>query len=248
VSAPGSEALPDDLARRLLGNPAQGILSKALGRALTAVYHAIGRAQYDRLHIERVHGTHILIMPSVFNPNVLRTGAFFADIIARRRLGECGKVLDLGTGTGICAVFAARHAQRVVAVDINPAAARCASINASINGLSARIDCREGDLFAPVAGECFDTIFFNPPFYSGQPEDDRAAAWRASGMGRRFALGLDAHLEPRGRAYLLLSTCGDACPQFVEELACAGFALSVLAVRRYINERVTIVEARRAGE
>jgi SAM-dependent methyltransferase len=234
--------------RELLGDPHVGALRKGLGRALTWFYRAIGRAEYDRLHVENVHGTPILIMPSVFNPNVLRTGAFFAETIAAQRLGERGKVLDLGTGSGVCAVFAARHAQRVVAVDINPAATRCASINATRNGMAARIDCRHGDLFAPVAGERFDAIFFNPPFYDGHAVDARDFAWRSCGTARRFALGLDAHLARLGRAYLLLSTCGDACPEFVEELAREGYSQSVLAVRGYINERITIVEVRRAGE
>ena len=66
-------------------------------------------------------------------------------------------------------------------------------------------------------------------------------------MANRVAAGLDAHLAPRGRAFLLLSTMGDACPRFLEELARSGFALSVHAVRRYINERVTIVETSRAA-
>jgi HemK-related putative methylase len=204
-----------------------------------------GRARYDRLHLERVRETPILILPTVFNPRVLRSGAFFAETIAERRLGENGNVLDLGTGSGVCAVFAARHARRVVAVDINRAAVRCAGINATINGVAERVECRHGDLFAPVAGERFDAIFFNPPFYLGAPANERDAAWRSPDIASRFAAGLDAHLAPRGRVYLLLSTFGDACPRFLEELASAGFALSVHAVRRYINERSTIVEVSR---
>jgi methylase of polypeptide subunit release factors len=232
-------------AAQLLGEPRQGVLRSTLGRALTAFYRLSGRANYDRLHLEHVRDTPILILPSVFNPRVLRSGAFFAETIAAGRLGEHGQVLDLGTGSGVCAVFAARHARRVVAVDINRAAVRCAGINAAINGLSEVVECRHGDLFAPIAGERFDTIFFNPPFYVGAPASDRDAAWRSLDVANRFAAGLDAHLAPGGRAYLLLSTFGDACPRFLEELASAGFALSVHAVRRFINERVTIVVATR---
>jgi HemK-related putative methylase len=232
-------------ATRLLGDPHQGALRTVLGRALTAFYRMTGRVNYDRLHFERVRNTPILILPSVFNPRVLRSGAFFAETIADQRLGEGGDVLDLGTGSGICAVFAARHARSVIAVDINRAAVGCAGINAALNGLRERVECRHGDLFAPLDGERFNTIFFNPPFYLGAPASDRDAAWRGVDVAQRFAAGLDAHLAPRGRAFLLLSTFGDACPRFVEELERAGFALSVFAVRRYINERVTIVEATR---
>ncbi len=61
------------------------------------------------------------------------------------------------------------YARRVVAVDINPAAVRCAQINALLNQLEQRIEVRRGDLFAPVAGERFDLVLFNPPFLRGAP-------------------------------------------------------------------------------
>ena len=239
---------PPELALELLGDPRQGRLRSALGRAFTAFNQLTGRAQYDRERLERVHGTALRILPSVFNPRVLRTGAFFAEVIAQHRLGEHGAVLDLGTGSGVCAVFAARHARHVVAVDINRAAVRCAGINAALHGLEARIECRHGDLFAPLADERFDVVFFNPPFLVGAPASERDCAWRSLDVAGRFASGLDAHLAPRGRAYLLLSTFGDACARFVEELAARGYGLSVFAVRRFINERVTVLEVRRAGE
>lgn len=239
---------PPELALELLGDPRQGLVRGALGWAFTRFNRLTGRAHYDRERLERVQGTPLVILPSVFNPRVLRTGAFFADVITRRRLGEHGNVLDLGTGSGVCAVFAARHARRVVAVDINRAAVRCAAINAALNGLEARIECRHGDLFAPVADERFDAVFFNPPFLVGAPASERDCAWRSLDVASRFALGLDAHLAPGGRAYLLLSTFGDACARFVDEVAAQGYSLSVLAIRRYINERVTVIEVRRAGE
>jgi HemK-related putative methylase len=221
------------------------VLRSVLGRVVVLYNRVTGRARYDSRRRELVLGTPLIILPSVFNPRVLRTGAFFAETIASRRLGADGDVLDLGTGSGVCAVFAARHARRVVAVDINPAAVRCATFNVAQNGLAAKVECRHGDVFGPVAGERFDAIFFNPPFLVGAPVSDREAAWRSLDVAARFAAGLDQHLAPGGRAYLLLSTFGDACARFVDELARRGFALSVCAVRRYVNERVTIVEVSR---
>lgn len=237
---------PPDLALELLGDPRQGLARSALGRVCSAFNRITGRARYDRERLEHVHGTPLMILPSVFNPRVLRTGAFFAEVISQHRLGERGAVLDLGTGSGICAVFAARHARHVVAVDINRMAVRCAGMNAALNGV--RVECRHGDLFAPLTGQRFDVVFFNPPFLVGAPASERDCAWRSLDVASRFALGLDAHLAPGGRAYLLLSTFGDACARFVEELAARGYTLSVFAVRRYINERVTVIEVRRAGE
>jgi HemK-related putative methylase len=213
------------------------------GRLLRLAYRLAGTDRYDRLRIERVLDLPVVVLPSVANPNVLRTGAFFASRIDARLVAADADVLDMGTGSGVCALFAARHARRVVAVDINPGAARCATVNALLNHLDARVEVRQGDLFAPVSRERFDLVLFNPPFLVGPPKDARDAAWRSSDVPQRFAAGLAAHLKPGGAALVLLSSFGDACPIYEAELLARGFRLDVFARRRYINETVTIVRA-----
>jgi len=73
-----------------------------------------------------------------------------------------GSVLDLGTGCGIQAMHAARHADRVVATDISARALELAAFNARLNNFH-NIEFRLGSLFSPVAGERFDHIVSNPP-------------------------------------------------------------------------------------
>jgi predicted nicotinamide N-methyase len=46
------------------------------------------------------------------------------------------RVLDFGAGGGIEAMAAARAGARVVAVDVDPLAARCAKLNADLNGVA----------------------------------------------------------------------------------------------------------------
>ena len=145
----------------------------------------------------------------------------------------------MGTGSGVCAVFAAKHARHVVAVDINAAAVRCAGINAHLNLVEHKIDLRHGDLFAPVSGERFDLVLFNPPFLRGTPQDDRDRAWRSTDVAERFSAGLGAHLKPGGSALVLLSTFGDG-RVFLEEFHKQSFEISVLAKRRFVNETLTI--------
>src|SRR6202041_3318973 len=198
-----------------------------------------GKHRYDDFRVERVHGMPFLVTPSVFNPKVPRTGEFLASLLDSNLIGRDHEVLDMGTGSGVCAVFAAKYARRVVAVDINPAAVRCAHINACLNNLEHKIDVRHGDLFAAVADERFDLILFNPPFLRGAPRDDRDRAWRSSDMAERFAAGLGAHLNPGGCALLLLSSFGDA-GHFLEEFCKHDFAIAVLAERRFVNERLAI--------
>jgi hypothetical protein len=76
---------------------------------------------------------------------------------------EVESVLDLGTGCGIQAMHAARHASRVVATDISRRALELAAFNAELNEIDG-IEFRFGSLFEPVAGERFDHIISNPPF------------------------------------------------------------------------------------
>ena len=214
-----------------------------VGRLLGRAYRLVGRHRYDRLRIERVLDLAVVVLPSVANPNVLRTGGFFASQIDGRLVAADADVLDMGTGSGVCALFAARHARSVVAVDINPAAVRCATLNALLNHLEARIEIQHGDLFSPVAGRRFDLVLFNPPFLAGAPKDARDAAWRSSDVPQRFAAELADHLKPSGAALVLLSSFGDACPRYEAELKAHGFHLVVFARRRYINETVTILRA-----
>ena len=76
------------------------------------------------------------------------------------------RILDLCTGSGVIAVSLAKEfpAAQVVATELSPAAAAIARRNAARNGVADRVDVREGDLFAPVAGERFDLIAANPPY------------------------------------------------------------------------------------
>jgi len=227
-----AERAPDTAARFSAG-------SRALVKLLYLSRRLRGLHRYDDFVLERVYGVPVLVTPSVFNPKRLRTGEFFASCLDGALIGPNAEVLDMGTGSGICALFAARHARRTVAVDINAAAVRCASINALLNRLEDRIEVRHGDLFQPVAGQRFDLILFNPPFLHGEPRNDRERAWRSNGVAERFADGLDRHLKPGGAALLLLSTYGDASI-FLEPLRQRGHRVSVLAAGRYVGERLTL--------
>ena len=96
-------------------------------------------------------------------------------------------VLDLGCGTAVLAMSAARMgATNVLASDIDPVAVEVAVANVKANGLVGRVDCVESIGFdAPVvrAGAPFDLIFANilkGPLIELAP--DMAAHLTAGGM------------------------------------------------------------------
>lgn len=115
-----------------------------------------------------------------------------------------GAALDLCTGSGVHALLAAPHAQRVVAVDVNPRAARCTRFNAQASG-AANVEVAVGDLFEPVRGERFDRITANPPFV---PSPVNTLGFRDGGnsgedIQRRIVEGLPHYLAPGGTAQLV---------------------------------------------
>lgn len=202
----------------------------------------LDRRKYNSIVLETVSGVPIVVLPDVFNPKLLRSGAFLCAQLDRPDLLPKGaRVLDLGCGSGAGGLVAARHASQVVAVDISPSAVRCTRINALLNNLI--LDVRQGDLFAPVQDEQFDVVLFNPPFYRGTPTDALDHAWRSPDLAERFAVELSHHLRPRGHALLVLSSDGDS-GAFLVALEQAGFTHSVVARRDFINEVMAVHRVR----
>jgi HemK-related putative methylase len=196
--------------------------------------------------LERIDGVTLLSLPDVLNPVVFRSGELLARTVSESPLAEPAnhRALDMGTGTGVGAVFLARRGWRVVAVDLNPEAVRCARINALLNRLEDRVEVRQGDLFGPVEGERFDLILFNPPFFRGEPKGLFDLAWRSPDVIERFAAGLPGALSETGQALLLLSTDGDA-EGMLRALAAHGLRVEPAVRRDFGNEVMTIYRVRR---
>ena len=134
------------------------------------------------------------------------------------------------------------------APSVFPAAVRCARTNALLNGVEDRVEVRQGDLFAPVAGLRFDVVLFNPPYFPGEPRTDLQRALWSTDLATRFAAGLAAHLEPGGSCLLLLSSDGDEAG-WLEALRANGFDAAGLARRDLISEILTVYRIwRRSSE
>ncbi len=200
----------------------------------------IDRRKYRRVVLEDVLGTPIVVLPDVFNPKLLRSGEFLVQQLGRLPAGK--RVLDLGSGAGAAGVCAAKQGASVVAVDISAAAVRCTRVNALLNDVA--LDTRQGDLFAPVQGERFDVVLFNPPYYRGVPRDALDHAWRSPDVIERFSVELADHLTPDGHALLVLSSDGEQSA-FVGALASNGFTYSRVAERDFRNEQMTVYRIQR---
>jgi ribosomal protein L11 methyltransferase len=125
------------------------------------------------------------------------------------KLGD--HVLDLGTGSGILALAAARlGAQRVIAVDTDPEAVAVARRNVQANALEQHILVAEGSL--PWATGLIETSF-----------DLVAANLTATGIARMAPLLWDAVKD--GGTVIAGGIVGERKAQTEEALRKAGFAL-----------------------
>jgi methylase of polypeptide subunit release factors len=109
------------------------------------------------------------------------------------------RALDLGTGNGILALLAGRHAKYVIGTDINARALNVARVNAQMNGLD-NVEFRQGSWWDPVAGEQFDLITCNPP-YVISPESRfmfRDSGLEGDGVTRMLAETIPEHLRDGG--------------------------------------------------
>jgi release factor glutamine methyltransferase len=149
------------------------------------------------------------ISENVFNPKYYYTSRFMARHINVR---PDDSVLDMGTGSGIQAITAARTAFRVVAIDINPEAVQYAAKNAGVNGLSGRIFVLEGDLFSPLGRDRkFSVILFTPPYLQGSPGClfDHALFDRDNRLLKRFFKEAREFISPDGYVQMVYSSIAD---------------------------------------
>jgi len=148
----------------------------------------------------------IEVMPEVYSPS---DDSYM--LLRAIRLSPGQSLLEVGCGSGLIAVHAAKLGADVTAVDINPNAVECTRQNAIRN--RARVLARESDLFQNVTGY-FDVIAFNPPYL---PTEARSTSWiekswsggeEGSETAISFLKDAWRHLAPGGNVYLVLSSIG----------------------------------------
>jgi len=156
-------------------------------------------------------------------------------------LKACPKtVLDMGTGSGILAIAAAKKGCSVTAVDINPDAIDAAKENAKKEKV--KLTFILSDLFEKVKGK-FDLIVFNPPYVrteDSEVTDMQSIAWQGGTDGMlvidRFLKQVKGFLKPSGRVLLLVSSTDDRVPPI------PGFKTKVLKKKSLFFERLFVLE------
>ncbi len=115
-----------------------------------------------------------VVLPGVFFPHFTISTKLLLQFLVTKNL-ENKSFLELGCGTGIISVLAAKKNARVISSDINPTAIKNAKLNATKNGVD--ISTYLSDLFVDLPQQQFDFIIINPPYYPKTPETVAEEAW-----------------------------------------------------------------------
>jgi methylase of polypeptide subunit release factors len=137
-----------------------------------------------------IDGTRIVVFPTVYKP--LENEHACVEYVEK---GD--RVLDLGCGTGVSAVFAAAIASDVLAVDISPAALENARENCRLQGVQ-NVRFASSDMFSNVEGK-FNVIMANPPYIEADFEDDEEQFATSTRYLPILFAEVGKHLEDDGR-------------------------------------------------
>ena len=129
----------------------------------------------------------------------------------------CDSLLDLGAGTGIAALDAARYARHAWATDIAARSVRFAEFNRRLNGVE-NVTVLEGDMYQPLEGLTFDRIVAHLPYV---PARANRLIFRDGGADgeevlRRAVEGLPRMLRPGGE-FRTLVTAADCDEEVFED-------------------------------
>jgi SAM-dependent methyltransferase len=208
---------------------ALGMIETSAG-VVRATYRVVPHDDLLLLSDWPVSPTRPLLPDHVLGPNP--SASLLGNATVRPRVGS---VLDLGAGCGIQSLLAARHADRVVASDLNPRAVMIASFNAALNHVA--VECVEGDLFEPVRGQRFDLVVSNPPFVISPTASFlfRDSELGGEGIGRTIISNVAGLLNERGFCQLLTNWAHiegvDWCERIEQAFEDCGCNAWVLAVR-----------------
>lgn len=167
--------------------------------------HMLRKIERDR---QFRHGDIIIeLYPGIFHPGYFKSSRLLLNWVDATPL-EGKTVIEVGAGSGITSLSAAKKGADVWAIDINPAAVEQLQKNAESNDL--KLTIRESDLFANVDEIVFDFVLINPPFYPKNPRNAAEKAWYC-GEGFEYFHALFQQLKNRQQSQGILMTLSDGC-------------------------------------
>ena len=147
----------------------------------------------------------IQIHPDVFPPQMTFSTKILLDFINEMDLND-KTFLELGCGSGIISLLAAKKKAFAIASDINQTALGYLEKNALQNNLNVQIVY--SDLFEQIGNNTLDYIIINPPYYPKTPKNVKEQAWFCGEKFEYFEklfMQLPNFLSTETKCYMILS-------------------------------------------
>ncbi len=158
-------------------------------------------------------------------------------------------VLEIGTGSGIVAMYASRLTDDITVTDINFDACELARKNFAENGIE-NIEILWGNLFEVVENKKFDVILFNTPYLPTEDDEvlDNTINYAFDGglNGRKvidlFLNEVGNHLNDGGIVQMIQSSLSgnDETLARLDEM---GFIAEIAASEHFFFEDITLINA-----
>jgi release factor glutamine methyltransferase len=176
------------------------------------------------------------IPPEVFHPRFFGSTGLLLRHLQKLEV-KAKTVLELGAGSGLLSMVAARKGALVTATDINRTAIRYLLSNKVRNGVA--LSVIQSDLFQAIPQQCFDVVLINPPYYRGQPRTEKDYAWYCGENGDYFEAlfqGLAHYTRKDSKVYMTLCE-GCAIEWICERAGSYGWTLQCVHTRLNLVER-----------
>jgi release factor glutamine methyltransferase len=148
---------------------------------------------------------HLLVPPGVFHPGLfLSTRFMLKHLQAQNFKGQ--RFWEIGAGSGMVAIWAAKRGANVWATDISKTAFAAIEANAASNQVG--INVILADLYDGMPALRFDWIVVNPPYYPKDPQTEAENAFFCGAEFQyfeRFFAGLIAFVGPNAEIRMVLS-------------------------------------------
>jgi release factor glutamine methyltransferase len=178
----------------------------------------------------------VKVHPEVFPPHLTLSTKLLLDFINDLELKN-KKFLELGCGSGIISLLAAKKKAHVFASDINEKALEYIVLNATNNNLS--VQPIFSNLFEKIDPIYFDYIVINPPYYPKKPKNIKEKAWFCGENFEYFTAlfsQLKNHLRESNQVLMILSE--DCETHKIKKIASENkIQLTLVAEKKVIGEK-----------
>jgi len=214
-------------------------LKRIIKYLIGTVYKPLLAKYLSSTRTYRYKSVRLIIPPQVFHP-----GFFFSTKLLLNYLGNQSlqkkTFLELGAGSGLIALYAAKQGAIVTATDINPVAVEYLEKNQQRNNVTLKIIL--SDLFTSIPVQPFDVIAINPPYFKKNPQSHAEYAWYCGIHGEYFERlfkSIGPYMYAQSQVLLILSSVCDM-EMINRHAENSGWLLKPVLTRKNILEEMLL--------